>query len=89
MNKIRTDKVKIKAMHYYGEINEKGEAFGKGYLSAAGFESFTGTFKDNKRNGFGVETHRYGFTFVGEWKNNLRWGKMTYTSPHDNKIAGY
>ena len=29
----------------------------------------------------GVEEHRYGFKFMGEWWDNHRHGKMTYYNP--------
>ena len=48
--------------------------------------------KRNKKHGFGkflipltlvlgIEHHRYGFKFVGEWKDGKRCGKMTYHDP--------
>ena len=62
-----------------GEMSEDGKLYG--HVCSGYMDGYTGSMKNNKKHGFGIETHRYGFTFVGEFKDGKRHGKMTYHNP--------
>ena len=68
----------VRGQHYTGEVDQDGNCYGQ---VSATYDGYTGQMKDNKKHGYGIETHRYGFTFVGEFRNGKRCGKMTYHNP--------
>ena len=68
----------IRGQYYRGELAVVGDelvAYGLG-----GDLAYSGLFLNNKRHGVGEETHRYGPTFIGEYKDGKRHGRMTYYS---------
>ena len=72
---------------YDGELNEKGQPHGKGYLKSPSptgsgrHDYYEGEFKNGKKDGFGYmdyELNGYVAEYEGEWKDDKRCGKGTY-----------
>ena len=58
-------------MHYEGNVDSKGQAFGKGIATKVHDPDCTyeGTFKDNQPHGLVVvRNKRTGFKGIGEWR---------------------
>ena len=68
----------IRGQYYRGElavVDNKLVAYGDG-----SDYNYEGMLRNEKKHGIGKEHHAYGMTFIGEYKNGKRHGKMTYNS---------
>ena len=50
--------------------------------------SYSGQWKNGKRNGKGTQIYQDGSTYVGEWKDNMKHGKGTFTYESNDKLVG-
>ena len=51
-------------------------------------DTYTGTFKDGKRDGQGTTVYADGYKYVGGFKNDYRGGQGTMTFPDGTKLSG-
>ncbi|XP_036790562.1 junctophilin-1 isoform X2 [Oncorhynchus mykiss] len=70
-----------------GELPEEDLLF-EDHVDATTTETYTGEWKNDKRNGFGVSERSNGMKYEGEWLNNKRHGYGCTTFPEGNKEEG-
>nr|XP_014015379.1 unnamed protein product [Salmo salar] len=70
-----------------GELPEE-DLLLEDHVDATTTETYTGEWKNDKRNGFGVSERSNGMKYEGEWLNNKRHGYGCTTFPEGNKEEG-
>ncbi|KAM9552591.1 junctophilin-1-like isoform 1-T2 [Salvelinus alpinus] len=70
-----------------GELPEE-DLLLEDHVDATTTETYTGEWKNDKRNGFGVSERSTGMKYEGEWLNNKRHGYGCTTFPEGNKEEG-
>ncbi|XP_036801562.1 junctophilin-1 [Oncorhynchus mykiss] len=70
-----------------GELPEEDLVL-EDHVDATTTETYTGEWKNDKRNGFGVSERSNGMKYEGEWLNNKRHGYGCTTFPEGNKEEG-
>ena len=84
--------------YYSGDVNEKGQPHGKGYIKFPNGAYYDGDFLNNTLTGMGIYHYKDGTVYVGQLKNAYRHGKgffdwkdgATYEGTFVNdKIDGY
>jgi len=67
--------------------SNSGYFFEKIYLNYFQY-SYSGQWKNGKRNGKGTQIYQDGSTYNGEWINNMKHGEGTFISERNDKLVG-
>ena len=73
---------------YFGKVDENDDKTGEGMMPYSNGESYNGTFKKDKYNGFGVYHYHDGSVYEGNFENNVKSGQGTYTWPNGDVYIG-